>query len=125
MDNFKMDVHTTGDKSLEMCIELAMVRNSKVVGYAIHEGSMVLFWYEPSTKPAGYSPLPMPFSSKFTTAFVAEWLKSQPIPTNSMWSDDIEIGEAFRVSCDDWGHIQPFGPSAFLRITPSAAWYGK
>lgn len=120
-----MDVHTEGFKSLEMCIELAMVRHPKVVGYVVHKDSLVLFWSEPSPKPQDYSSLPMPVSSSFTANFVSEWLKVQPRPKEDDWGGDVETGPAFRISCDDWGHVEPFGWSAFLRITPSTAWYGK
>lgn len=123
MDNFKIDIHTEGQDHLLKCLELAFTHCGKAAGYVVMNHSIVLFWSPPTSLVPDYTAFPFPANVEFATKFVWEWLSSSPVPRSN--DEDVETGLAFRVHCDDWGHVEPYGWPAFVKITRSVALYGK
>lgn len=117
MDNFKIDI--ISDSNLQIALELAM-RRYKAVSYIKTPTELILFWSPPPESTL----LPTPLNAEKASIIVKEWLENEaqypPEPDT-----DGSIGKGWRISCDAWGHVKPYGWKGLVRIEPVCAEYGK
>ena len=119
MDNYRFDI--AGDVDIEaVLLHVAFRKHSKALGYAVTPGpALVLFWAEHEAATRFIAPL----SAELVAHEVRAWLAAVPMPP----APDIDgsVKRGWRISNDAWGHVQPFGWPAFVRIEPQWALYGK
>jgi hypothetical protein len=117
MDNFHIDI--TSDRNIEVALELAM-RGRKAIAFKKTPTTLVLFWADHPEAQL----LPVAMSADKIVTTVVEWLKTEaqycPEPDT-----DGHCTKGWRVSCDDWGHIKPYGWQGLVRVEPVHAIHGK
>lgn len=118
MDNFHIDV--TSEDNLGEVLKLAFLNKRFATGFNKDKKQFVLFWTDDERS----APLPIPLTAEEITPIIQKWLDVQ---ADYGLEPDIDgsCGKGFRVSCDDWGHIEPFGWAAFVKIEPAWAMHGK
>ena len=118
MDNFKFDI--ISNNNLELAIAIAFTKHNKATHFIKSDNKLVFFW----TAHAEAIELPIVFDAKLATILVTEWLHAEA-KYGKEPDHDGDNEEGFRVSCDAWGHVAPYGCKAFVRIEPVWAMYGK
>lgn len=117
-DNRILSVNGAGRERLQTV--LALAEYDKAIGYWADGKRFVLFAY----KHEEMVPFPTDLSLDTCANLVGEWLGSKaefgPEPDHD---GDNERG--WHCYTEDWGHVEPFGSSAFVAVEPCWLMQGK
>ena len=121
MDNFHIDVTSEGRDMLLLALRLAFRNCPGGTASHFHQADKVLVLFWSTHKDA--IPFLTPMDAAGVEPLVSQWLAKADYGSQPDHDGDNEKG--WRVSCDDWGHVKPFGWPSFVRIEPAWAMYGK
>ena len=119
MDNMHIDLSLVGLEEFRLAMKIACSKHSHVIGYRIHENTMILYW----AKNDNCILLPYEMDVNQVVNFVWGWLEKTP-PNYPEPDHDGDNGRGFRVYNESWGHIKGEW-QAFIAIMPIWAMYGK
>ncbi len=72
---------------------------------------------------AGWIPLVTSLSAESALPVVLDWLRNASYGSEP--DHDGDNGKGWRVYCEGWGHVEPYGYQALVAIEPRWAMYGK
>lgn len=115
----KFDVKHDNQQALEHVIAIALLDHKSVRGWAVKDNALVFYWCE------GHgTPFPVAIDQADDLAkLVRTWLEREAKYSKEPGADG-SIRAGFRVSCDDWGHVDE-DHYACIRVQPQWIVYGK
>lgn len=141
MDNIKFDILAEGKTAFDCAMKIAFGSHRDACGYVIDNGEggaplnvkpksrdesldirLVAIWSHLDKNPL-YQRLLNPQSVEEFTETAWKWLNGICVPLSG--DGDVEYGKAFRVYCEGFGHVAPYGYQGFVAIEPAIAMYGK
>lgn len=126
MDNFCLDVCSSGELSLKLVLQLACAGKGFHVN-ALHRTSqrLTLLWAGPRQPDPCVVELPKPRTAEEIFPLVLGWLKNEADYGPKSQDLDVSSWQGWRVWTLAWGHVEQFGPYGICMIEPLWALAGK
>lgn len=123
MNNFKMDVVSEGDQSLEYAFQIAFGRHSGATHWLVKDNVLGFFWVDPKITGHPAQPFVVRYSAAECADFAKKWLE-RGADYGREPDHDGDNGKGWHVSTEGWGHV--FGSYAgIVKVAPAWAMYGK
>lgn len=127
MDNYQFDVTAERDAVLEHALQIAFGRYSTATGWRTDERDgkprLLFTWLRAPVEGSGWTPFVTPIAAEQALAVVKGWLNCANYGREPDHDGDNHKG--WRVYCDSWGHVDPYGHAGLCAIEPAWAMYGK
>ena len=137
MNNVQFNVRGVGKEILldTMRLVFKVTAHKNATHWAIiPKKGLVLFWFKPENiAKEQINVFLSPSNPELVTDMIWSWLEQNRDKVKEFSDDtwyfgqadsDVLIKPAFRVYCEDWGHVAG-SPCAICGIRPAFAWYGK
>jgi hypothetical protein len=125
MHNRIFDITAEGDSTLSDALKIAFGKHHAATAWRTDtsEGQSRLVLSSCQSGSDGWTPFVTALDAERAVTVVKDWLHNAEYGEEP--DHDGSNGRGWRVYCEQWGHVAPYGSPAFVAIEPRWAEYGK